>query len=101
VDRAFTSGRVETPRSYRDGVAWIWGTVYLDTLWRNRADRPVRRELLMLLRRMHGIRAFAYLSLRDPMPGVVELKRWVRKQARRAARRVLRPFRLLSGTAAG
>jgi predicted ATP-grasp superfamily ATP-dependent carboligase len=101
VYRAFTSGRMETPRAYRDGVAWIWGTVYLDTLWRNRAHRPVRRELLTLLRRAHRIRAFAYASLRDPLPGVIELERWARKQARRAARRVLRLFRPLSRTVSG
>ncbi|HET6700463.1 MAG TPA: hypothetical protein VFH14_01595, partial [Gemmatimonadaceae bacterium] len=101
VYRAFTNGRVKTRSAYRDGVAWIWGTRYLDTLWQNRTDRPVRRELLSLLRKAHRIKAFAYLSVRDPLPGVIELKRWARKQAMGAARRVLRPLRPLSRTAAG
>ena len=59
------------PRSYRDGVGWIWLEAYLHSLWRNRKDRPVRKELLDLLKTFPRLRTFAYFDLRDPLPCVL------------------------------
>jgi hypothetical protein len=61
-------GTVEAPPTYPEGVGWLWETALLEALWNNRDDRPFRRELFSVGRRAGQVRAFAYLSLRDPLP---------------------------------
>jgi predicted ATP-grasp superfamily ATP-dependent carboligase len=56
--------------SYRDGVGWIWLEAYLYSLWKNRRDRSLLRELLELIKRAPRIRACAYFDLRDPLPSL-------------------------------
>jgi D-aspartate ligase len=66
---------VAHPDSYPDHYAWIWLNPYVRTLWRNRGNRAVRRELISLARNIRNIRADAYLDWRDPMPFLVEAAR--------------------------
>ncbi len=66
---------VAYPDSYPDHYAWIWLNPYVRTLWRNRANRAVRRELISLARNLRNIRTDAYLDWRDPMPFLVEAAR--------------------------
>jgi predicted ATP-grasp superfamily ATP-dependent carboligase len=66
--RLAVDGTVEAPPTYPEGVGWLWETALLETLWNNRDDRPFRRELFSVGRRAGQVRAFAYLSLRDPLP---------------------------------
>jgi predicted ATP-grasp superfamily ATP-dependent carboligase len=93
--RTFASGVQSTDLpSYREGVAWIWLTWYLDTLWQNRRRVPVTRQLWALLRNAHRVRAFAYLTLLDPMPAVVDAYRVAARGLRAfwiAARKTVRP----------
>lgn len=77
------SGRPPAPvRSYPDGVAWIWLTSYLETLWNNRSDRSLRQELFALWKNLGRIKAFAYLDRSDLRPFLVSLQRcgrdWLR-----------------------
>lgn len=59
--------------SYEAGVAWVWPSQFLKAVWNDRARRSVRRELGDLFRNARGVRAVAYLSLRDPLPALVDL----------------------------
>ena len=97
----FTDGQVHIPRSYPDGVAWIWLTWYLKALWRNRSNSPVRKELFALLRNFRRIKAFAYLSIADPMPFLIEFLRrglaWMRGRPNWVIRKVL-PSRSTQGS---
>ena len=58
----------EAPKAYRDGIAWMWISQFVEALWDNRQDLSVRQELLMLFRKIFNIRSFAFLSIRDPLP---------------------------------
>ncbi|MBI4572562.1 MAG: hypothetical protein HY713_04650 [candidate division NC10 bacterium] len=87
VYRLFTGQAVRVPNSYPDGVAWLWPTAYLTTLWRNRSNRSLLRELATLLRSFRRIKAFAQGDIRDPMPLVAAAGRMV---GRRLARRMIR-----------
>ena len=84
----FTDGQVETSRRYPEGVAWVWLIPYMETLWANRSNRPVRQELFALLRKAHRIKAWAYLNAHDPMPFLQDLAPWARQKLNRAARRL-------------
>jgi hypothetical protein len=64
--------------SYPDGVAWIWLTSYLETLWNKRSDRILRRELFALWKNLRRIKAVAYLDRSDLRPFLVSLRRCVR-----------------------
>jgi predicted ATP-grasp superfamily ATP-dependent carboligase len=68
-------GRPPLPPSvdYPAGACWIWLDNYFESLWRNRRRASVRRELFGLLRRAPDIRAFACLSVRDPLPAVSQV----------------------------
>ncbi len=68
-------GRPPAPASaeYAAGLCWIWLDNFFEALWRNRRRTSVRRELLGLLRRVPQLRAFACLSLRDPLPFVAQV----------------------------
>jgi predicted ATP-grasp superfamily ATP-dependent carboligase len=77
------SGRPAVPApSYPDGVAWIWLTSYLETLWNKRSDRSLRRELFALWKNLRRIKAVAYLDRSDLGPFLVSLRRcgrdWMR-----------------------
>jgi hypothetical protein len=60
-------------RSYPSGVCWIWLDKYVESLWKNRRQASHRQELLGLLKRSRDIKAFAYWSLRDPLPFLAEI----------------------------
>ena len=68
VFRYFAEGRSSEQNDYRDGVVWIWLDRYVHTVIKNRADSPVLKQLLSVLKRILRIRAFGYLSLRDRKP---------------------------------
>jgi predicted ATP-grasp superfamily ATP-dependent carboligase len=65
--------------AYPDGVAWMWPTWYLHTILGNRRRAALGGQLWAVLRNVHRIRAFAYLSLRDPRPALVDLARFSRQ----------------------
>jgi predicted ATP-grasp superfamily ATP-dependent carboligase len=65
------SGRVNASAAYEEGVGWLAETTLFETLWANRDARPLGKELLRIWRRRGRIRAFAYFSLRDPLPFLV------------------------------
>jgi len=60
----------------------MWPTWYLETVWQNRTRTPLARQLWAVLKNIHRVRSFAYLSLRDPIPGVVDAVRLARRAAR-------------------
>lgn len=86
--RLFTDGQVETSRHYPDCVAWLWLVPYLETLWANRSNRPVRQELFALVRKAHRVKALAYLNTHDPMPFLQDLAPWARQLPKRATRQL-------------
>jgi hypothetical protein len=47
---AFTGGQPPVSRPYREGVAWIWLSWYLDTLWTSRDRTSLAAQLRALLR---------------------------------------------------
>ena len=71
----FTGAPVSAPVPYADGVAWIWLTSYLDTVWAQ-GSRVFVRRLGLLLREAGHLRAAAFLSSADPKPFLAELGRW-------------------------
>ena len=74
--RVFIGQPVTPPRSYPEGVAWIWLTWYLRTVWHHGLG-IARHGLVALVRDAGRIKALAYLSLRDPMPFLVDVGRWL------------------------
>jgi hypothetical protein len=66
---------------YRPGVAWLWSTWYVDTVWANRHRASLAAQLWAIARNVHRIRAFAYLSVRDPRPALTDVARLVEKHA--------------------
>jgi len=83
---AFTGGTLPPARNYPDRVAWVWLTWYLNTLWRNRGQSPIGRELARFVRALPRVRAWAYLDRRDPLPFLVDVWRWAMKWAGIAGR---------------
>ena len=61
-------GDLAAAQTFPEGIAWLWGTMYLESLWNNRGTVLFRQELFALCRRARRIKAFAHLSLRDPLP---------------------------------
>lgn len=96
--RLSVGGKMDVPQSYTEGIAWLWETALLQTFWNNRDIRPIRRELLAIGHRRHRIKAFAYFSLRDPLPFIMHAqwrtRAWawarIRGLMRRSARAVRR-----------
>jgi D-aspartate ligase len=86
----FTGGQLPVPRPYREGIAWIWLSWYVDTLWTSRGRTSLAGQLRALLRNCHRVRSFAYLSLRDPGPALVDGFRWGRNWLRLGRRAALR-----------
>lgn len=58
---------------YRERVGWMWPAWYLYTVGQNRARASLVRQLWAVMRNAHRIRAFAYLSARDPRPALADL----------------------------
>ena len=73
---AFTSGKIDVASDYSNGVCWVWGTVFFDSLWKNRKSHPISKELVALLAKFWRIKAVANFSLYDPLPFLVDQKRW-------------------------
>lgn len=90
VYRSFSGQPAVRGSSYSDGVAWIWLTAYLETLWKSRSERPLRRELVHLMKNFHRIKAVAYLDVRDPWPFLVSVydswKNWWKPRIERLRR---------------
>ena len=76
--RAVTGGPHLDTGGDREGVGWLWLTNYLDTLWRQRSNPPVLRELLRLPRRMARVRALAYWNPKDSFPFLFDCGLWVK-----------------------
>jgi D-aspartate ligase len=89
--RVFTGGGPHTVASaYPERVAWIWLTWYLDTIWQNRTRTPLVVQLWAIVKNAYRVRAFAYLSLRDPLPGVVDAARLAKRVGSNTIRSALR-----------
>ena len=82
------------PDGYPDHRAWIWLVPYVRTLWRNRGNRAVRRELMSLARNCPNVRAEAYLDWRDPLPFVMEVARASATAARDRGRSLVGRWRV-------
>ncbi len=95
--RLAVDGKVEARQTYPEGVAWLWGTMFLESLWSNRDDRSVRQELFALGRRVGRIKAFAYLSFQDPLPflmhGQWRARAWTWARVRALVRRCTEAIR--------
>jgi predicted ATP-grasp superfamily ATP-dependent carboligase len=89
VYHAFTSKKVVVSSQYKDGVSWVWVSIYFASLWENRRNRPIIKELFSLLTRFWKIKAVANFSLRDPFPFLVEQKRWWIKFSKHILKRSL------------
>jgi predicted ATP-grasp superfamily ATP-dependent carboligase len=75
----FTGRTPTVAKTYPTGVAWLWSSWYVDTVWANRHRAPLGAQLWAIVRNVHRIRAFAYLSLRDPRPAMTDLARLLQK----------------------
>jgi len=89
--RLAVDGKIEARQTYPEGVAWLWETAYLEAVWNNRDDRPLRQELLALGRSVRRIKAFAYLSFQDPLPFLMQAqwraRAWTWERVRGVVRR--------------
>lgn len=104
---SFTGRRRTAAAGYPERVAWMWPAWYLHTVGQNRARASVVRQLWAAARNAHRLRAFAYLSVRDPRPALADLahfagswrsslRRWLGDAARLPASRLglaARPLR--------
>ncbi len=82
-DHLGSNRAIPAPVPTKDGAGWIWLEAYLFSAWANRGGISLFREALRLAGRLPRIRAFAYLTWRDPMPALVLFAR--------TAKRVIRP----------
>lgn len=87
--RSFALGERVSRRDYPDGVRWMWIGQYVAALRQNGSLRGVAWEAARLLAILPRVRAFAYLSLRDPLPFVKSLV-YQMPFAKRTLRRGLR-----------
>jgi predicted ATP-grasp superfamily ATP-dependent carboligase len=69
----FTGAGRPAATGYPERVAWMWPTWYLQTVGQNRRRASVARQLWAVARNAHRIRAFAYLSVRDPRPALADV----------------------------
>ena len=101
----FTGGPRPVATGYREGVAWMWPAWYLHTVGQNRARASLVRQLWAVIRNAHRIRAFAYLSVRDPRPALADLAQfaghWRASLRRWVAGTVLPPTSTLGIVARG
>jgi len=70
---AFTGAAAPRATAYPERVAWMWPAWYLHTVGQNRGRASLLRQLWAVARNVHRIRAFAYLSVRDPRPALADL----------------------------
>lgn len=71
--RRFALGERVECRDYPDGVRWMWVSQYVAALRQNASLRGALAESTRLLAILPRVRAFAYLSVRDPLPFVKSL----------------------------
>ncbi len=88
--QVFTGGQVTPSHSYPDGIAWLWVSTYVETLWDNRFNNPVRKEIIALLRNFRRVKAFGLLSARDLFPFLVTMKRLLLFRVRDKAIRIFK-----------
>ena len=69
--------RPAATRSYPEQVAWMWPAWYLHTVGQNRGRASLIRQFWAVAKNAHRIRAFAYLSVRDPRPALADLAGFV------------------------
>ena len=67
------SPRPAATTRYPERVAWMWPAWYVHTVGQNRGRASLARQLWAVARNAHRIRAFAYLSVRDPRPALADL----------------------------
>ncbi len=91
--RVFTGESVSPPKSYPDGIAWIWLTWYLDTVRQKSVGRTARR-LGALLQEARRIGAVAYLSKSDQLPFLVDVSRWAKASVKRDLSHIAKRLRL-------
>ena len=72
----FTGRKAIFHPAYPDGVAWVWVSAYLSSLWGNRRNRPILKELVSLMKGIRNVKTVANFDRRDPFPFLVEQKRW-------------------------
>jgi predicted ATP-grasp superfamily ATP-dependent carboligase len=75
----FTGAAPPRAMEYPERVAWMWPAWYLHTVAQNRGRASVARQLWAVARNAHRIRAFAYLSARDPRPALADLAAFARQ----------------------
>lgn len=70
----FSGANVERsyPRDYPEGVSWIYLEAYAASIWKNRRDISLVRELWDLAKRLRKVRAGAYFDWRDPSPSFIQ-----------------------------
>jgi predicted ATP-grasp superfamily ATP-dependent carboligase len=95
----FTGVARPAATGYPERVAWMWPAWYLHTVGQNRGRASLARQLWAVARNAHRIRAFAYLSVRDPRPALADLagfaEDWLASLRRWLARTVLPPMSVL------
>jgi predicted ATP-grasp superfamily ATP-dependent carboligase len=74
----FTGAARPAAAGYPERVAWMWPAWYLHTVGQNRGRASLARQLWAVARNAHRIRAFAYLSVRDPRPALADLAQFAR-----------------------
>jgi predicted ATP-grasp superfamily ATP-dependent carboligase len=73
----FTGAPRRVVAGYPEGVAWMWPAWYVHTVGQNRGRASLARQVWAVAKRAHRIRAFAYLSVRDPRPALADLAGFV------------------------
>ncbi|HKU85062.1 MAG TPA: hypothetical protein VJV77_01875 [Casimicrobiaceae bacterium] len=95
--RLAVDGRVDGNSVYEEGATWLSETTCFETLWHGRDTHPVGRALLDIWRHRGRIQAFAYLSLRDPLPFVAHAqwraRAWLASRMQGVVRRIARTVR--------
>jgi predicted ATP-grasp superfamily ATP-dependent carboligase len=92
--RCFALRERVTPRDYPDGVRWMWISQYVAALRQNASLGSAATESMRLLGMLPTVRAFAYLSARDPLPfgkSLVDQVPLAKRALRWTMRRLLRP----------
>ena len=87
----FTGARQDRVSRYPERIAWMWISWYVATIWANRKRTGLARQVWAVLKNVHRLRSFAYLSLTDPLPALVDASRYARQVALAAARTALPP----------
>jgi predicted ATP-grasp superfamily ATP-dependent carboligase len=63
--------KTKYPAEYKSGVNWLWFEAYAYSLWKNRSNISLGRELCSLMMRIPRVRAWAYFDIRDPGPSLL------------------------------